>query len=256
MADDAYGDDDFEAEVELDTSKKSGGGLSLLKSAAQKVDKEEKEHAASVLKESAEDMKGIAKLLGDADRKHDEEDRNASHLRGEDSEEEEDEDVSLNGDNDDDPELNSALRVACNKGNLTKVRSLVDKGANIKARDRHGWTALHWGAKAGNADVMDFLLKEVGSLDSHAYVNCKDVISGWTPLMLACMSGKEEAVRSLISHGAKANKKNHLGEAACDFVPAVSKHRRSIMKLLGVKEEEEESKDGAGGDESKRSDAK
>ena len=229
MADD-YGDD-FEADVELESQKKSGG-LSLLRSAAAEVEKEEKEEVQAALRESADEMKGIAKLLGDSDRQHD------AEAKGGDVEEEED-DVSLDGDEDEDPEANSALRIACNKGNLTKVRSILDKGtANMKARDRHGWTSLHWACKGGHTDIIDYLVEHVGTGDRYAFINAKDSISGWTPLMLGCMTGKEETVRSLISHGAKTNKHNKMMERAVDFVPATCKARREINKLLGVKDDE------------------
>ena len=236
MGDD-YGDD-FEADVELDSQKKSGG-LSLLRSAAAEVEKEEKEEVQAALRQSADEMKGIAKLLGDSDRQQDAEAKDGG-ADAEEEEEEEDEDVSLDGDEDEDPEANSQLRIACNKGNLTRVRSILDKGAaNMKARDRHGWTALHWASKGGYADVIDYLVEQVGSGDRHAFINAKDTISGWTPLMLACMTGKEEAVRSLVSRGAKTGLHNKMRERAADFVPATCRARREINKLLGVKEEEE-----------------
>ena len=230
MADD-YGDD-FETEpAELESQKKSGG-MSLLRSAAAQIDKEEKEEVQAALRESASDMKGVAKLLGDSDKRQDAEAKEGG--------EDDDEDVSLDGDEDtaEDAEANRALRIACNRGNLTKVRSLVDKGANAKARDRHGWTSLHWACKSSNFEVIDFLIEHVGSGDRPAFLNAKDSISGWTPLMLACMSGKEEAVRSLISRGAKVGKHNDLRELATDFVPATCRARKDIMSLLGVKEEE------------------
>ena len=227
---DEYGDD-FEAETAQPAPVKPSGGLNLLKSAAATVDKEEREATAAALERGASEMKGVAKLLGDKDKEMDE---------TLDKDEEDDATVELDGDEDLDAELNSSLRQACNKGNLTAVKSIVSKGANVKARDRHGWTSLHWAAKGGSSDIVDYLVDFVESGDTYAFVNAKDTISGWTAVMIACMGAHVESVRSLISRGAKVNAKNHLGETAADFITSSSATKSKAMKkLLGIHDKEE-----------------
>jgi|MDTB01.2.fsa_nt_gb hypothetical protein len=234
---DEYGDD-FEVETSQPASEKPSKGLSLLRSAAVAVDKEEREATAAALERGAAEMKGVATLLGKAEKVLDE-----SLEEG--KEEAEDEEIELFGDEDLDFELNSSLRQACNKGNLTSVKSVVSKGANVKARDRHGWTSLHWAAKGGSSEIVDYLADFVESGDSYAFINAKDSISGWTALMIACMGGHVECVRSLISRGAKAHASNLLGEAASDFIDSGSTAKsKAIKKLLGI-HEKEESKEGS-----------
>ena len=244
MGDDDYGDD-FDTEGPQEPAKKISSGLSLLKSAAKEQETIEKEETAAALARGAHEMKEVATLLGNKD-------RNADAIE---NGEEEDEDVELDGDEDDNFELNSALRQACNKGNLTQVKSLISKSANCKARDRHGWTSLHWAAKHGSSEIIDYLCDSVESGDKYPFVNAKDSISGWSALMVACMSGNVETVRSLVSRGANVNARNLLGEVAADFISgaSVSKNRQ-IRRILGI-EEKDESKE-SDREESKGGDTK
>ena len=97
---DEYGDD-FEVDTSQSETNKPSGGLSLLRSAAAAVDKEERAATAAALESGAAEMKGVAKLLGEADKKLDE-------TLDEGNEEEEDEEIELDGDEDLDFELNSS----------------------------------------------------------------------------------------------------------------------------------------------------
>ena len=38
------------------------------------------------------------------------------------------------------------------------VKLLLKYGADINARDKDGWTSLHWGAKNGNIDMLKLLI--------------------------------------------------------------------------------------------------
>ena len=59
---DEYGDD-FEADTSQSETNKPSGGLSLLRSAAAAVDKEERVATVAALESGAAEMKGVAKLL-------------------------------------------------------------------------------------------------------------------------------------------------------------------------------------------------
>ena len=51
------------------------------------------------------------------------------------------------------------LQVAVSRGDLSRVRELLAKGAPADARGQHGTTALHWAAGADAVDIVTVLLQ-------------------------------------------------------------------------------------------------
>jgi hypothetical protein len=74
--------------------------------------------------------------------------------------------------------LNKDLIEVARRGDLGEVRRLLDKGANVNARDVDGWTPLHWAAALGRLDIVKLLVER------GADVNAKNG-DGKTPLDLA-----------------------------------------------------------------------
>jgi ankyrin repeat protein len=105
--------------------------------------------------------------------------------------------------------LGSALRAdeiheAARQGNLEKVRALVDKDPTlIAAKDKGGETPLHWAAFSGNIDLVRFLLEKGAEVDAR---NGR----GLTPLAFAALQGRTPAAGLLIERGADANVRNAL----------------------------------------------
>ena len=50
------------------------------------------------------------------------------------------------------------LHIACQKGQLEIVQSLVEKGANIEAKDKSEKTPLHIASTRVNTDVVNYLI--------------------------------------------------------------------------------------------------
>jgi hypothetical protein len=59
----------------------------------------------------------------------------------------------------------SALITASRDGNENEVKMLLDKGADIKDRDKHGATALSWASKNGHVNVVKVLLDKGANPD-------------------------------------------------------------------------------------------
>jgi ankyrin repeat protein len=105
-----------------------------------------------------------------------------------------------------------------------KVRLLLAKGANVNARQAQGRTPLCLAAMLGNGVPTVRLLLSKGADPNLATVN------GQTPLMTAAR-GKVEAMQLLIEKGADVNAKDGAGETALMFA-STSGNARAVQLLI------------------------
>lgn len=85
--------------------------------------------------------------------------------------------------------INMQFIIAAKNGKSELVQSLLEKNANIKCTDSHGWTALHWGAANGHTNVVKRLCKHLSGSDRALtnFINTKENLTGWTALhVCAC----------------------------------------------------------------------
>ena len=103
----------------------------------------------------------------------------------------------------------ASLHSAAQAGDIIKVRSLLDEGADINATPAFapGWTPLSHALYKGQIEIARLLIER------GAFINPK---SKWgnTPLHLAIPADNAEIVRLLIEHGADINAKNNDGKTA------------------------------------------
>ena len=104
------------------------------------------------------------------------------------------------------------LLVATEKGHTTKLRTLLTRGADVNARDRHGFSALMKAALYGHTGIVEMLMERGADL------NASDE-NGWTPLMSAASGGNPDIVELLLRKGADVNAKDRFGNTAL-FVAA------------------------------------
>ena len=166
----------------------------------------------------------------------------------------------MDDDMDDDPEpLPDAVRAEAEE----LIRFLVERGADINARDQNGRTPLHqavgaglhgmvgllcqWGAdpsvvgcKAvgmgntllhqatlrGDGEMIRLLLRAAPHLDVHAGGQ-----NGLTPLCLAARANKQEAAKALLEGGADPRAACAFGKSALEI--ARINNRTAILKLFG-----------------------
>lgn len=91
----------------------------------------------------------------------------------------------------------TALHYAANRGDADVVDALLSAGAKATVANSYGVTPLSLAASAGNAAVIERLLK--AGADANA------AVAGETALMSAARSGRADAIRALLTAGAKVD---------------------------------------------------
>lgn len=105
------------------------------------------------------------------------------------------------------------------------VQTMIEKGEDINARSKNGWTPLFAAAYVGQADTVRMLL------DKGADMNVE--VAGWPLLHAAARSGDVETIRLLIDKGLDVNTKNKDGKTPLYIVQtAKHPHKVEAIKLL------------------------
>ena len=119
------------------------------------------------------------------------------------------------------------LNAAATTGNVSLVKSLLDKGAII---DGDNGYALQLAASEGHMEVVSLLLDRGASVNKQAASNEELGFFSSTALQVACENGRVGVVEALIKHGADPN----LGGGALTnpITAATKRAQHDILKLL------------------------
>jgi hypothetical protein len=116
--------------------------------------------------------------------------------------------------------LDEELLDAAREGDAARVKELLRKGANANARDKSGWTPLHWAASYGRVDVARLLLEH----GADPGIRDKD---GRTPLDIARATRHKEVVRVIeeymrgVGVGAPATRVGTLAQQPAPATPSI-----------------------------------
>lgn len=89
-----------------------------------------------------------------------------------------------------------ALLRAAKEGDATKIRVLVESGADAEAADENGWTPLFWAIKNRHVKAVAELIIAGASLTAESR-------NGLTPLSLAVKTGSPLIITLISQAGAK-----------------------------------------------------
>ena len=120
-------------------------------------------------------------------------------------------------------DINEALIKAVDAGYLDIIVALLDKGADVDARDSLGETALQKAVKLGHDKIIRILI------DRGADINVQDRF-GETAILKCAKNGKKKIATLLLERGANVNVKNVENETA--LIKAVENGYDKIVALL------------------------
>jgi hypothetical protein len=92
-------------------------------------------------------------------------------------------------------DVGDELLAATRKGDITQVKALLDKGANVNAKTRYNQTPLFFACDRGNLEIAKLLI------DRGADVNAKDNFYNATPLTWAMSKKNKDIIALLIEKG-------------------------------------------------------
>jgi ankyrin repeat protein len=120
----------------------------------------------------------------------------------------------------------SSLHMAACTGDLTSVQRLIDRGADVNAKDEIGWTPLFWAASMGRKEVVTLLIAK----GADATVTAKTADGQNTALYQAVQAGNRDIAQLLIAHGADVNAVDVNGDPL--LWSAVGHNDLDLVKLL------------------------
>jgi hypothetical protein len=118
----------------------------------------------------------------------------------------------------------TAIMGASQNGYLEIVRELCKRGANVNAaRTCDGFTPLMWASQEGHVDVICELCGRGAKVNAAAYGNFL------TALIAASFKGHLPAVRALLNFGANKLYENSFGKTAHFFASGASKEALQVL---------------------------
>ena len=115
------------------------------------------------------------------------------------------------------------LHDASLKGNIEAVESLIEKGADINAKDHNKLTALHFACFGGHKDIVEKLI------ENKADVNVE--LSEESPLHLASLKNHHEIVKLLLEKGGDIEAKDKNGRTPLHYAMSANS-TEAIDELL------------------------
>ena len=123
---------------------------------------------------------------------------------------------------------NTRLMKAVNDGDLVKVKSLLEKGANVGQQGENEMSSLMLAAREGHTEIFELLLNSL--LDKKTVIE-QEELSGCTSLILASKKGNIKIVERLLLEGANTNKTDNI-QNMTSLMWALSSRRIEIANMI------------------------
>lgn len=111
----------------------------------------------------------------------------------------------------------TALSKAAMRGDLEKLKSLIDEGGSVNGYDKWGWTPLLWSIYYGHMPVATYLLEHQADPNLKSTKAYGPYKPGISPLIVAAYYGHDEIVAALLKRGADRRTTDSNGKTALDW---------------------------------------
>ena len=119
--------------------------------------------------------------------------------------------------------MNAELLEAAEQGDVKLASRLLDRGADIEAKDEDGETALIKAARSSKTNVVSLLLVRGADIEAEDKY-------GYTALIKAARKAKTEVISLLLARGADIEARNKYGSTALKL--AIKNNNFEVAKLL------------------------
>jgi hypothetical protein len=109
------------------------------------------------------------------------------------------------------------LSRAAMKGDVERVKGLVEAGGGVNDLDKWGWTALHWAVYYSKHPVIDYLLDHGADPNAKTVKSYSHIKAGSTPLIITAYYGYAEPMAALLKNGADRSLADGGGKTALDY---------------------------------------
>ncbi|MFW5879892.1 MAG: ankyrin repeat domain-containing protein, partial [bacterium] len=120
---------------------------------------------------------------------------------------------------------------AIKKGNVEKVKSLINDGANVNAEGQMKWTPLHSAVWNNQVEIARLLIR------NGADVNAIELDEAEYPLYIAIRKDNFEMVKLLVENGADVNPKGPVISVPLEIAKYGNKRILNYLKQKGATEE-------------------
>lgn len=115
---------------------------------------------------------------------------------------------------------------AAMQGDLERVETLIQEGADLDAAQGDGMTALHWAAEQGHAEMARTLV------EAGAGLSLTTRLGDYTPLQVAARGGHAEILEILLEAGADPNAETSTGGSTALHFAAATAHDEAVATLV------------------------
>ncbi|MED6156343.1 hypothetical protein PIB30_013620 [Stylosanthes scabra] len=122
----------------------------------------------------------------------------------------------------------TALHLTCLYGHLECAQLLLDRGANLEAKDEDGALPLHDACAGGYTEIVQLLFNRAGDAEIIKRMLESVDSEGDTPLHHAARGEHVDVIRLLLSHGASPTKQNLYGKTPAELPDQDTNARRLL----------------------------
>ncbi|CAA0829712.1 Ankyrin repeat family protein [Striga hermonthica] len=129
------------------------------------------------------------------------------------------------------------LHLTCLYGHLNCVQFLLERGANLEAKDEDGAIPLHDACAGGYTEIAQLLINLANDPERvKRMVDTVDV-EGDTPLHHAARGEYSDVIKLLLAHGASPTKTNIYGKTPVEFADIGTEAKKILEEAVGTIQE-------------------